>query len=97
MGTQSIAPVGSAPGFIEGNPPGDTISQTARYHLGIVSESFGGLTREPASPLMQRQGQVPMIERRHRADPSCQQSIHQAIVEIETTHIDHPGSLRENA
>src|SRR5258708_4390575 len=78
--------------LVQRQPVVDTSLKVARDNLDILSKRVDRLSALPASQfILQRLGQIPVIQRRVWLNPSLQQAIHQAIVKIEAARIDFPS------
>src|SRR5215467_10464097 len=71
-----ISKIGRAPGLVQRDPPVDSISQLSRDYLCVVGKSRCRIPVEPATFLVQRQRQVPMIQSYQGSNTACQECIH---------------------
>src|SRR2546423_15039207 len=92
-----VSKIGRAPGLIQGDPPVDAVSQQSRDYLCIIRKSECSLSVEPATFLVQRQREIPMIQGHKGRNTSCQECIYQTIIKIQTAPVDSSLSLGKNA
>src|SRR5579875_1770989 len=92
MDTDAVAQEGRAPGFIMCDPSGHAVAQALRHDLSIVGESLHGITILPAALILQGLGQIPVIEGDERLNAMSEQSVYQAIIEIQPLLIDRTCS-----
>src|SRR5579859_3573165 len=97
MNADAIAEIGDAPRFVQGNPACDAITQAFDDKLHVVREGIGGIACNPSPSILQRLWQIPMVECRKGFDAFCQHSINEAIIKVQTRHVDGTTSLRQNA
>ena len=62
MHTDPVAQIRTTPWLVERNPARDAVSQAPGHKLGIIGEGIGGGAIEPATGLLQRRGEIPVIE-----------------------------------
>src|SRR5579883_3003125 len=92
-----MAEISCTPGLVMGNPHVNAVSQPPHHGFSIICEGVGRITGEPATAVLQCQGQIPMVERGNRADIPGEQVIDQAVIEIQAAFIDCPRSRRQDA
>src|SRR6266516_6280114 len=83
-----VSKIGRAPGLVQRGPPIDTIPEPSCDYFCIVSKSECCISIEPATFLVQRQREVPMIQGHKRGNISCQERIHSTIIKIQATPVD---------
>ena len=93
-----VAAVGHHPRLVQRGPEPHPVVQRAEQHLGVVGEPAGDVRVEPAAAVVERGGQVPVVQRHRRLDAALQQAIDQPPVEVEPrlVHLagaggQHPG------
>ncbi len=83
-----ITSIGDDPGLIERGPHLDAISQRLEHRDGVVAEPAGNVAIEPAAAIVERFGQIPMVERNVRLDSLLEQRVDEARVEIDALPVD---------
>ena len=83
-----ISSIGNDPRLVERHPHLHAVVEPAKHDRGVVGEALGDIRIEPAAKVVQRSGQVPVVERNHRLDVGLEQRVDETIVEIETCLID---------
>ena len=79
-----VAQVGGAPGLVVGHVGGHPVAEaTRRRGPGVVGEGVGGLPAPPAAPVLERLGQVPVVEGGHGRDARLEEGVDQPLVEVE--------------
>src|SRR5712692_9734546 len=95
--TICIAEIGRTPGFILSEPPVNAVTQAARHHFRVISESISCIANEPSTTILQGHRQIPMVKRGKGTNASSEQGIDQAVVKIQATLINSPCALRQDA
>ncbi len=90
-----IAAIGHHPRLVERGPELHPVVQRPDNMGGIVREPAGNVAVEPAAPVVQRGGEVPVVQRDHRLDAVLQQPVHQPVVEGQACRIGRPPAGRE--
>ena len=84
----AVAVADEAGDLVDREPAVDAVAQPLDDGLGIAAEGVDRLADEPAPPVFERLGQVPVEERDPGRDPSGEQGVDQAVVEVEARGID---------
>ena len=86
-----------APGLVVGRQRGQPVAQPPRDRVGINSEVESGVAIAPAAAILQSLRQVPVIQRRVRRDAALEQSIDEAVVEVQAALVEEPLPQRLHA
>ena len=89
-----VAEGGDAPGLVVGHPVADPVAQPPRDDRRVLHEGLGRVALGPAAAVLQRLGQVPVVQGREGLDAGLQQAVHQGVVEIEAGVVDRAPSRR---
>jgi hypothetical protein len=93
----SIARIGERAELVDGEDVLHAVGELVGDISGVLSEGFGRVARLPATLVLQRLRQVPMVQRGERLDAGSLQLIDETVVEIDALRIGLAGSLRKNA
>ena len=74
-----------------------TASSSARKAIRVFGEPIGDVAIQPAAAVVERGGEVPVVERGHREDARLAQCVDEAAVEIETFLIHAARAVGEDA
>src|SRR5262249_45189856 len=77
---RDIAEIRAAPRLVLRDPPAHAIAQTLSHHLGILGEGLGGVAVAPAAVPVEREGQIPMVQRRDGRDAPREQVVYEAAI-----------------
>ena len=78
-----VPAVGDDPGLVQRRPEPHAFVQRAEHDAGVVGEPAGDVGVEPAAALVQRGGQVPVVQRGARLDAVLAQGVDESAVEVE--------------
>gem|GEM_PF-3437672 len=78
-----VAKHGRAPGLVEGDPEVHFVAQRGEAGGGVVGEVLRRVAGGPAAGVLERLGQVPVVERHGGADAGAEQRVNQAVVVVE--------------
>ena len=76
-----VAQDGGAERLVEGDPAVHPVAEVLLGDLRVLGEALGGVADPPATRVLQRLGQVPVVEGDRGRDPLLQQRVHQPVVE----------------
>ena len=88
-----VAEEGRAPGLVQGRPVGHPVAQRPVDGGRVVGEAAGGLAAGPAAPVLERLGQVPVVQGDPGLDAMLQEAVGQPPVEVEALGVDRPPPL----
>src|ERR1017187_7604042 len=91
---EPVAEIGDDPRLVEGDPPGYTVAECSADDRRVLGEVLGGLPPGPASGILERLGEIPVVERDHRLYPAVEQASNQSPVVIEALVIHRAGAGR---
>ena len=91
-----VAAVGDHPRLVERGPYGHAVERL-EHQCAVVGEPVGDVAIEPSAQVVQRGGEVPVVERRHRFDVRGDERVDQPPIEIDTALICAPLSVRQHA
>ena len=97
MGTEGVTHETGDPGLVDGRPVRHPVAQAAEDLLGVCGKPVRAVAVEPAALVLERLGQVPMVEGGVRLYAGCQQGIHQAVVESQAERVGCAFPLGEDA
>ena len=80
-------------GLVDRHPVGDAIGETLGHDRGVLLEPVDGAAVEPAAVVLERLGQVPVVERGHRVDPGGQQLVDEPVVEVQARGVDGSATV----
>ena len=83
--------------LVEDHPVRDAIAERADHDLGVVREAARRVALGPAAAVFERLRQVPVVERRERADPRLEQAVDEAPVVVEPLRVRAAGAFRLDA
>ena len=94
-----LRPVGVAqerrhPWLVVRDPVGHEIPEVVEENRRILGEPVDDVARRPAALVLERLGQVPVVQRRQRPDPSLEHALDERPVEVEAALIRRPTSGR---
>ena len=92
---RAVPEEGDAPGLVERHPGVDHVTEGVLGHGGVLREPVHRLGVEPAAPVLQHLGQIPVIKRGHRSDPGPGQLLAQPAIEVDAGLIDPARALGE--
>ena len=93
----AVAEIHESPGFVDREDRFDAVAQACGHMARINSERLRGFARSPAAdPVLERLGQVPVIQRRVRLDAVLEQFVDEAVVEVEALGIRRTRSFRKH-
>src|SRR5205807_10070295 len=78
-----VAEERAAPRLVQSDPGAYPIAQAPADGLGVVSEGVGGVRRRPAARVLERLGQVPVIQGRPGLDAGLEQPVDELLVPVE--------------
>src|SRR4029079_1864319 len=90
----AVAEEGRHPGLVVRHPVIDEVAQMLEDELGVDLEAVGDLARGPAAFVLQRLGEVPVVEGRKRCDPALEQALAESAVEVDPLLIRRPAPVR---
>jgi hypothetical protein len=96
-GPVQVAAIGDHPGLVERAPHRHAVAEGAIAHARVVGEPVGDVAIEPAATIVERFGEIPVIERRRRLDVALQQRIDQPRVEVDALLVDATRALGKDA
>ncbi len=82
--------------LVERGPVLDPVAEAVHDDGGVRGEVLGRLAYGPAAAVLERLGEVPVVERGERGDPRCEESVHQPVVEVETGRVDRAVAARDD-
>ena len=92
----AIAEEGRAPRLVEGRPAPDPSGEVLRHRFCVISEPVCRGAVDPTTLILERAGEIPVIERGHRSDPASKQTVDQSVVERETGLRECTSPLRHH-
>ncbi len=93
MHSRRVTEERAAPRLVEGRPPAHLVVQRLEDGTRVVRKANGGVAYRPASGVLERLRQVPVIERRHRIDAGRSEGIDEPPIEVEPTLFDRAASV----
>ena len=87
-----VADPGGAPGLVQGDPHRYLRPQRAGHQGRVVGEATRGVAHRPPAGILERLGEVPVVEGQDRRDAAPAQPIDQAVVEVETRLVGRPAA-----
>src|ERR1035441_4881104 len=97
MPTLEMAHHRRAERLVDGPPQRNDVAERLDHKLRVVAEVADGIAGRPATRILQRLGEVPVVERRHRLDTPGVQAVDQAPVEVEALLVNGAGAVRDDA
>ena len=82
------------PRLVVGEPILHPITQSVLHRDRVLHEPFGDVTVHPPTQILQRLGQIPVVQRRHRLDAFGQKIVDEPIVKRETGLVEGPRTQR---
>ena len=83
--------------LVERHPARHAVAQASGNGGSVVREPFRRITIGPPSPPLQRQGQVPMVERDKGLHAGLKEGVHQPVIESQPLLVHAPGTGGEDA
>jgi hypothetical protein len=83
-----------APRLIEGGPSPDAVAERAVHQRSVLGETQGGVARRPAAAILERLGQVPVVQREPRIDVMREQLVDEPPVVVEAAVVTGPATRR---
>ena len=90
----AVAMVRGDPRFIDGRDAPDPVAEPLRHDRGVIGERQGGGTGRPAARILERLGQIPVVQRHERRDPVPEQLVDEPVVEVEARLVHGAGPGR---
>ena len=75
------------------DPVGDEVAEVVEEDRRILGEPVDDVARRPAALVLERLGQIPVVERRERRDPSLEHALDERAVEVEAARIRRPATV----
>jgi hypothetical protein len=88
VNAETVTHPGGDPGFVQGDPEPHIPGQRLVDDACVLGEAFAGLPVRPAAPILERLGQVPVVEGQHGFDGAASETFDQPPVEINTLLVD---------
>ena len=92
-----VAEVGRAPRLVVGRPRRHPVAEALVHDGGVLDEGLGRAAHRPATRVLERLRQVPVVERGDRLDAGRQQRVDEALVVVEPARLDPAAALRQDA
>src|SRR5690606_29274054 len=89
----SIPQEAGAPRLVDGDPAVYPVAESPMQEVGELGEAGSGVAGGPATRVLQRLWQLPVVERQPRLDAVAEDLIHQALVEIEPGRVGRAGAV----
>ena len=83
--------------LVESSPPGDTVSETIERDTRVLGEPLSDVAVGPATPVLQRLGQVPVVKRDVGGDSCFEQFVKEPIVEVDALLVDGADAVGQQA
>ena len=93
----AVAEPGDHPGLVLGQPEADPIPEPAPHHLGVLAECIDGTPLGPPTRVLERNREIPVVERHERLDLVREQLVDHAVVEVETRLVHPSPAVGEDA
>jgi hypothetical protein len=94
--TVQVTTIGHDPWFIQRHPIAHTVAELAKHDFRVLCEPVGDVAIEPTPSIIERRRQVPVIQRRHRLNPFCEQPIDETIVKSKARGIHAARSFGQH-
>ena len=92
----AVAQEGGALGLVEGHVLSDLPLEPPGHDAGVAAEGGHDVPVQPAALVLERAGQVPVVEGDHGLDAAGQQLIHQGLIELQALLVDLPVSVGDD-
>jgi hypothetical protein len=92
-----VAVVGDDVGLVHGRDVLDAVAEARRHDRCVFDERLDDRALGPPAGVLERLGEIPVVERRVRLDPVREQLVDEPVVEVEAGLVDPARSLREHA
>jgi hypothetical protein len=92
-----IAAIGHDPWLVERCPHGHAITERAVHHRRIVGKPVRAVAVQPSTTVIERRGQIPVVERHVRRDAIFEQRIDQSPIEVEAAFVHGATTSRQHA
>ncbi len=92
-----MAQEADAPRLVVGDPVGDAVAQGSADHVGVLHKRLGRGPRRPAAGVLERLGQVPVVEGGKGGDAGLQQPVDQPPVEVQAGLVDSTAAVGQDA
>ena len=86
-----------APRLVVRDPVLHAIAEAFPHHLRVLGEGLGGRARRPAPFVLERLGEIPVVERDVRLDPRFEEGVDERRVEVETAGVHLAAAGRQDA
>src|SRR3954452_20526844 len=83
--------------FVEDQPLPDAIAECVRNDLCVIGETIGGLTIGPATGVLERLRQIPVIQRGNGTNARLQNRVREPLVIVESLLVRFTASIWLNA
>ena len=90
-----VASVRDDPGLVQRRPHRHAIPVSPERGLGIVGEPLDDVRVEPAAAIVERGGQIPVIERDVRRDAAREQAVDEPRVEVDALRVHAAAAFGE--
>jgi hypothetical protein len=80
-----------APRLVERRPRRDAVAERVVQRGGVLGEPVGGVAVGPAALVLERLGEVPVVERQPRADAGVVELVDETAVEVQPALVDGAG------
>ena len=97
LGALGVAEERHAPRLVVRDPVADDVAERVRHPARVLGEARGGLARGPAAAVLQRGGQVAVVERHDRIDAALAQPRREAPVEVDALAVQRAAPVRLHA
>ena len=97
MLARDVAEVRATPRLVLRDPPAHAITEALSRHLGILGEGKGSVAIAPATMLIEREGQIPVVQGRDGGNTPREQVVYETAVEVETELVWLAAPLRQDA
>ncbi len=92
-----VSVIGDDVGLVERREMADAVAEPAGHERGVLTERVRGRPRGPAAGVLQRLGQVPVVQRHEGVDVVREQLVDQPVVEVEARFVRPADALGEHA
>ena len=93
----AVAEPGAAPRLVQRDPLADAVAECRRDHPRVLGEPARGVAGGPATRVLQRLRQVPVVQREGRLDAALAQAVDQATVEVQAGLVGRALAVRLDA
>src|SRR5438093_9623441 len=97
MHANVVSRVGDDLGLVQRHPVLYTVAEPPRHEVRVRREVIGDRARGPATLVLQRLWEIPVVEGDERTDPVREQLIDQSVVERDALLVRRTGARREHA